>query len=90
MKILVAVSLCVAAFILSCAANKSADTHDPGRWRPYAGCNEGQCRSWNSACEADCMNESRRKNIVDADVCITQCRDHMRECNQSCTARPGE
>ena len=86
MKIL---SVFFVSFLLACASNSANDTQDPGRWRPYSGCGESQCRSWNSACEVDCMNQSKRKQIVDAEVCTTQCREKMNECTSSCSARPG-
>ena len=77
--------LCVFALsLLACSSNKAN-----GRWQVYEGCNEEQCRSWNSACEADCLNQGSRKNAVDANTCTIQCREKMNECTQSCTARPG-
>ena len=65
----------------ACAAS-NRETNDAGRWKPYAGCNENQCRGWNSGCQADCMNATKKG---DADVCMNQCRTYMDECTKSCT-----
>jgi hypothetical protein len=77
-------------FILAVAAATSlfacAPAKDSSRWTPYAGCGESQCRSWNSSCEADCMNKSVRKDTVNADECMSVCGSKMSECKQSCTA----
>ena len=71
----------VATSLFACAPAK-----DAGRWTPYAGCGDSQCRSWNSSCEADCMNASKRKAMVNADECMSVCGSKMTECKQSCTA----
>lgn len=70
----------LAMSFMACASNKAS-----GRWTPYEGCGEEQCRSWNSACEADCLNQSTRKNMVDANTCTAQCGEKMAACKQSCT-----
>lgn len=89
MKTITLSAALVCALFVGCASSGTADTADPGRWQAYSGCGESQCRSWNSACEAECMNKSSRKQLVDSDVCMTQCRQKMNECTQSCSAAPG-
>ena len=83
MKLIACAFSFAALTFLSCGGNKAE-----GRWQPYSGCGETQCRSWNLGCEADCLNQGSRKNKVDADVCMTQCREKMNVCMQSCNAPP--
>lgn len=67
----------MALVITGCAAQQA----DPaaGRWDPYAGCDENQCRSWGSACEADCLNAK-----TGSQRCITECSTKVERCKETC------
>jgi hypothetical protein len=75
-------TLMIACFLgLYACKSGGLETQDAGRWKPYAGCNENQCRSWNSGCQADCMNSQKK---IDADSCMNQCRGYFDDCMKSC------
>ena len=74
-------TLALAVGALAGCKSSGVETHDAGRWKAYSGCNETQCRSWNSGCQAECMDAGRK---TDADVCMNQCRVHFDDCVKSC------
>ncbi len=71
--------LCV--LVVACKT-EAVDNRDANRWKPYAGCNETQCRSWNSGCQAECMDKKRG---ADTDMCTNQCRAQYDDCVKSCS-----
>lgn len=75
------IALFASSLFISFCSQKPKETQDLGRWKYYAGCSENQCRAWNSACQAECMNADSK---VDGQLCIDQCRNHYEACLPGC------
>jgi hypothetical protein len=65
-------------FASACAGT---EVRKSDRWASYPGCNEAQCRSWKSECEAECVNAQ----VTSVSECEAKCRSKLDPCLAACS-----